>query len=171
MLLGIFVIFNHVFTIFSPFTTILRHFAKTIFYFFDFLKFFEKFRENWEKSSWWCFDGSLGGWIVFVGDYSDHAGLAGWADEAVVVPVPALEGDESCTADPCKPVSKRKQNLTVQRSVWIWRQEMYVSTIITSAPATNYYYYFKDCSFRVSIYSCLKIHLMPTYFFQLCAGR
>ena len=42
--------------------------------------------------------------------------LAGCADEAVVVPVPALEGDESCTADPCKPVSKRKQNLTVQRS-------------------------------------------------------
>ena len=34
-------------------------------------------------------------------DDPDHAGLAGRADEAVVVPVPALERDEPGAADAC----------------------------------------------------------------------
>ena len=37
--------------------------------------------------------------VVFVGDYSDHAGLAGRADEAVVVPVTTLERDEPRPSD------------------------------------------------------------------------
>ena len=39
--------------------------------------------------------------MVQVVGSSDHAGLAGGADEAVVVPMPALERDEPCATDSC----------------------------------------------------------------------
>ena len=39
--------------------------------------------------------------VVQVVGSSDHAGLAGGADEAVVVPMPALERDEPCATDSC----------------------------------------------------------------------
>ena len=39
--------------------------------------------------------------VVQVVGSSDHAGLAGGADEAVVVPMPALERDEPCSTDSC----------------------------------------------------------------------
>jgi len=45
-----------------------------------------------------------------------HAGLAGGADKAVVVPVPALEGDEPGASDPCNRLSTGSTTLGEQLS-------------------------------------------------------